>query len=173
MALDYLAIALAELASISERRIYLLLSGEDGLPSLLMQDTGLNSGFMLPHYTAAALVNENKVLASPASVDSIPTSLGQEDHVSMGATAATKAWRIMGNVETVLAIEQMCAAQAIDFRAPLKPGIGPRIAHGIIREVIPFTEKDRLFGEDIQTSLSLLRSRRIVAAVEKAAGALA
>ncbi len=172
LALDYLAIALAELASIAERRIYLLLSGEDNLPSLLMQDTGLNSGFMLPHYTAAALVNENKVLSSPASVDSIPTSLGQEDHVSMGATAATKAWRIMANVETVLAIEQMCAAQALDFRAPLKPGIGPRIAHTIIREVIPFTEKDRLFGEDIQTSLELLRSQRIVAAVEKTAGTL-
>ncbi len=172
LALDYLAIALSELANISERRIYLLLSGHDELPSLLMEDTGLNSGFMVPQYTAAALVSENKLLSSPASVDSIPTSLGQEDHVSMGATAATKAWRVMDNVETVLAIEQMCAVQALDFRAAHKPGRGPRIAHRIIRSQIPHAEEDRLFGEDIQTSLALLRSQRILRAVEKELGAL-
>jgi histidine ammonia-lyase len=171
-ALDFLAIALAELAGISERRIYLLLSGHDGLPSSLMQDTGLNSGFMLPQYTAAALVSENKILASPASVDSIPTSLGQEDHVSMGATSATKAWRIMNNVETVLAIEQMCAAQALDYRAPLQPGAGPRVAHDLIRKHIPHTEEDRLFGEDIHTSLALLRSRSVLRAVEQETGSL-
>ncbi len=170
--LDYLAIAVAELGSISERRTYLLLSGLDGLPELLMAETGLNSGFMLPQYTAAALVNENKVLCAPASVDSIPTSLGQEDHVSMGATAATKAWRVVDNVETVLAIEQMCAAQALDFRMPVEPGHGVAAAHGVIREVITHAEADRLFGEDIERSLELLRSRRIVGAVEREIGGL-
>lgn len=172
MTLDYLAIALAELASISERRVYLLLSGAAGLPTLLMQDTGLNSGFMLPQYTAAALVSENKGLCMPASVDSIPTSLGQEDHVSMGARAATKCLQILENSETVLAIEQMCAAQAIDYRAPLKPGIGPRLAHTALREHITHAEQDRLYGADIQASLGLLRSRTMLHAVESSVGAL-
>jgi histidine ammonia-lyase len=172
LALDYLAIALAELASISERRIYLLLSGHDGLPPLLMADSGVNSGFMMPQYTAAALVSENKVLAHPASVDSIPTSLGQEDHVSMGATAATKAWQIMGNAETVLAIEQMCAAQALDVRAPTQPGRGVAIAHQEVRKVIAHADRDRLFGEDIQKSLEQLRSQTVAKAVEAELGAL-
>jgi histidine ammonia-lyase len=170
--LDYLAIAIAELASISERRIYLLLSGHDGLPTLLMQETGLNSGFMLPQYTAAALVSENKVLCSPASVDSIPTSLGQEDHVSMGATSATKAWRVIENAETVLAIEAMCAAQALDYRAPMEPGRGVRVAHQTIRAHIEHAEADRLFQQDIQVSLALLRVQAVVAAVEGAVGEL-
>lgn len=170
LALDYLAIAVCELASISERRVYLLLSGVDGLPTLLMQDTGLNSGFMLPQYTSAALVSENKVLAHPASVDSIPTSLGQEDHVSMGATSATKAWNIMANVETVLAIEMMCAAQAIDFRLPRKPGQGPRIAHRAVREVIDHADVDRLFGDDIRQSLTLLTSGSILGRIEAEMG---
>jgi histidine ammonia-lyase len=173
LVLDYLAIALAELASISERRVYLLLGGLAGLPQLLMQDTGVNSGFMLPQYTAAALVSENKGLCTPASVDSIPTSLGQEDHVSMGARAATKCLQVLNNTDTVLAIEQMCAAQAIDYRAPLQAGAGPRAAHNEIRQVITHAEQDRLFGEDIQVSLRLLRSNRIVNAVEAAVGNLA
>ncbi|MCP4589261.1 MAG: histidine ammonia-lyase, partial [bacterium] len=172
LALDYLSIAVAELGSISERRVYLLLSGPDGLPALLMKDTGVNSGFMLPQYTAAALVSENKTLAHPASVDSIPTSLGQEDHVSMGATAAVKAWRIMDNVETVLAIEQMCAAQALDFRDPLRPGRGVAAAHQAIREVITYAERDRSFGEDIEESLALLRSQSVIRSVEEAVGEL-
>ena len=172
LVLDYLAIGLAELASISERRIYLLLSGQAGLPPLLMRNTGINSGFMLPQYTAAALVSENKLLASPASVDSIPTSLGQEDHVSMGAISAVKAWRIMDNVETVLAIEQLCAAQALDYRAPLKPGLGPRVAHRAVRETITHTEEDRTYGDDIKASLALLRSRRVLQAVEDQLGRL-
>jgi histidine ammonia-lyase len=172
LVLDYLAMAVAELANISERRIYLLLSGTVGLPSLLMHDTGLNSGFMLPQYTAAALVSENKILASPASVDSIPTSLGQEDHVSMGATAATKAWRVLENVETVLAIEAMCAAQALDFRAPLVSGDGVRAALAEIRKEISFAEADRPFGDDIQRALTMVRSQRIVRAVENAIGPL-
>jgi histidine ammonia-lyase len=170
--LDYLAIALSELASISERRIYLLLSGHDGLPALLMRNTGINSGFMLPQYTAAALVSENKIFSSPASVDSIPTSLGQEDHVSMGATAAVKCLQVLENTETVLAIELMCAAQALDYRAPLKAGLGPRIAHAVVREVLPHAEEDRIFGEDIHASLDLLRSGTIARRVQERLGKL-
>ncbi|MBL8880089.1 MAG: histidine ammonia-lyase [Phycisphaerales bacterium] len=157
LVLDYLAIALTDLGNISERRIYLLLEGIDGLPKLLMRDTGLNSGFMLPQYTAAALVNECKVLASPASVDSIPSSLGQEDHVSMGATAAVKCYEILDRVETILAIEMLCAAQALDFRLPLRAGVGPRAAHDLIRKTITHADRDRLFGEDIHAALRLLR----------------
>lgn len=172
LVLDYAAIALSELASISERRIYLLLSGAVELPMLLMKDTGLNSGFMLPQYTAAALVSENKGLCMPSSVDSIPTSLGQEDHVSMGARAAVKCLQVLDNTETVLAIEQMCAAQAIDYREPLKPGVGPRIAHEEIRRDIDHAETDRLFGDDMQRSLALLRSQRVLRAVEAKVGPL-
>jgi len=172
LALDYLAMALTEWASISERRTYLLLSGPDGLPTLLMQDTGLNSGFMIPQYTAAALVNECKVLAHPASVDSIPTSLGQEDHVSMGATSALKCWQILDHAETVLAIELLCAAQALDFRLPTKPGIGPRVALETLRRRIPHAEADRMFGEDIRTALEMLRSQEILRSVEEKAGAM-
>jgi len=173
LVLDYLAIALSELASISERRVYLLLSGAADLPMLLMQDTGLNSGFMLPQYTAAALVSENKGLCTPASVDSIPTSLGQEDHVSMGARAAVKCLQVLENTETVLAIEQMCAAQALDYRMPLNPGVGPRIAHRAVRRDIDHAESDRLFGDDMKRSLALLRAQRVVRAVEEAVGPLA
>lgn len=167
MTMDYLAIALTDLASISERRIYLLLSGEDELPKLLMQDTGLNSGFMLPQYTAAALVNECKVLSTPASVDTIPTSLGQEDHVSMGATSALKLFEVLDRAETVLAIELMCAAQAIDYRAPHAPGVGPRAAHEIVRQHIPHAEEDREFGTDIQTALWLLRENGALRSVAR------
>ncbi len=172
LTLDYLAIALAELASISERRIYLLLSGIADLPVLLMKDTGLNSGFMLPQYTAAALVSENKGLCTPASVDSIPTSLGQEDHVSMGARAAVKCMQVLENTETVLAIEQLCAAQALDYRQPLQPGIGPRVALEQIRKVIPHAEVDRSFGDDIAKSLELLRDGQVIQSVEQALGTL-
>jgi len=168
IALDYLAMALAELAAISERRIYLLLSGEAGLPALLMADTGINSGFMLPQYTAAALVSENKILAHPASVDSIPTSLGQEDHVSMGGTAATKCRRVLENAETVLAIELMCAAQALDFRAPLQTSAALGAALAEVRKVISHAEADRLYGDDIRASLELLRSQKLLRAVEQA-----
>lgn len=172
LALDYLTIAVAELASISERRVYLSLSGVGGLPALLLKDTGVNSGFMLPQYTAAALVSENKTLAHPASVDSIPTSLGQEDHVSMGAIAAIKAWRTMDNAETVLAIEMMCAAQALDFRAPVEPGRGVAAAHQEVRKVITHADRDRSFGEDIEESLALLRSQQVTQAVKSRVGEL-
>jgi len=174
--LDYLAIASAEIASISERRLFLLLGGDTlgdiKLPKLLMKDTGLNSGFMLPQYLAAALVSENKVLAHPASVDSIPSSLGQEDHVSMGATSATKLLEIVKNAETVLAIELMSAAQALDFIHPLKAGEGIEAAHAEFRKYISFAESDRLFHDDIQVALQVLRSGKIVKAAESAVGVL-
>ncbi len=172
LVLDYLAIALAELASISERRSYLLLSGVAGLPVLLMKETGVNSGLMMLQYTAAALVSENKGLCTPASVDTIPTSLGQEDHVSMGARAAVKCLQVLENAETVLAIEQVCAAQALDLRAPLLPGIGPRAAHAAVRRVISYASADRDYGRDIQVSLALLRSADLLAVVESASGFL-
>ena len=174
--LDYLAIAAAEMASISERRLFLLLGGDTlgdiKLPKLLMKDTGLNSGFMLPQYLAAALVSENKIFAHPASVDSIPSSLGQEDHVSMGATAATKLLEVIKNTETVLAIELMSAAQALDFIHPLKSGDGVEAAHAEFRKHISFAESDRLFHDDIQVALQFLRSGKVVKAAESAVGIL-
>ncbi len=173
LATDYVSMALTEWASISERRVYLLLTGPDGLPPLLMKDTGLNSGFMLPQYTAAALVNECKVLSHPACTDSIPTSLGQEDHVSMGAQSAIKCWQVLDNAETVLAIELLTASQALDFRQPLRAGIGPRVAHEAVRAAIPHADQDRAFGDDIQAALSLVRSGEITRRVQAAIGPLA
>jgi histidine ammonia-lyase len=172
LALDLAAIALAELASISERRTYLLLSGLDGLPPLLMRDTGLNSGFMIPQYTAAALVSRNKILCHPASVDSIPTCLGQEDHVSMGGLAATKLLEVLENVEQVLAIEALTAAQALDYRKPLRPGRGVSAAHTSLRSAVEHKEADEYFGDDIDACVRLLRDGALVAAVERAVGAL-
>ena len=166
LALDYAKIALAELAGISERRTYLLLEGHDGLPELLMEETGINSGFMIPQYTAAALVSENKVLCHPSSVDSIPTSLGQEDHVSMGSISAIKLLEVYENVEQVLAIELFTAAQALDFRKPLRPGRGVEIAHDIIRERIPHAATDHYFKGDINEALEILQSRSMVKKVE-------
>ena len=157
--LDYAALALAEFASIAERRIYLLLEGHDGLPKLLMKETGINSGFMIPQYTAAALVSENKVLCHPASVDSIPTSLGQEDHVSMGSISAVKLLKVLRNVEHVLAIELFTAAQALDYRAPLRPGRGVEVAHAYVRSIVPHYEKDLLFKDDIERCLGIIRSQ--------------
>jgi histidine ammonia-lyase len=172
LALDYAAIALAELASISERRTYLLLGGHDDLPLLLMQETGLNSGFMMPQYTAAALVSENKVLCHPASVDSIPTSLGQEDHVSMGSVAALKLLQVFGNVERVLAIELLTAAQALDYRAPLRPGRGVEVAHRHLRAQVPHRERDASFGDDFARCEELLRGGELLNAVEAELGSL-
>ncbi len=174
--LDYLAIATAELASIAERRIYMLLHGDTigdvKVPKLLMQDTGLNSGFMIPQYTAAALVSENKIFAHPASVDSIPSSLGQEDHVSMGSISATKLLEVVKNTETVLAIEFMCSAQGLEFLRPLKSGRGVEAAFAEVRRHIPFAQADRLFHHDVQTALALVRSEQIALATQRAAGKL-
>jgi len=168
LALDYAAIALAEIASISERRTYLLLEGHDGLPKLLMKDTGINSGFMIPQYTAAALVSENKVLCHPASVDSIPTSLGQEDHVSMGSISALKLLNVLHNVEHVLAVEMLTAAQALDFRAPLRPGRGVQRAHQVIRGSVGHADEDYEVGADIDACTRLLRSGELVGSVRAA-----
>ena len=146
--------------------------GDLKVPKLLMQDTGLNSGFMMPQYTAAALVSENKIFAHPASVDSIPSSLGQEDHVSMGSISATKLLEVVKNVETVLAIEFMCAAQGLEFLRPLKAGRGIAAAFAAVRRKIPFAKADRLFHLDIQTALTLVRSAQLTAAAEQACGPL-
>lgn len=166
LALDYAKIALAELASISERRTYLLLGGHDGLPKLLMEETGINSGFMIPQYTSASLVSENKVLCHPSSVDSIPTSLGQEDHVSMGSISALKLLEVYQNVEQVLAIELFTAAQALDFRKPMKPGKGVDIAHRFVRDAIPHADTDHYFKDDINKAAKLLQNRTMVEEVE-------
>lgn len=173
LALDHTAVALAELAAIAERRVYLLLGGHDGLPKLLMKHTGINSGFMIPQYTAAALVSENKTLCHPASVDSIPTSLGQEDHVSMGATAAVQLLQVLHNVEHVLAIELLTAAQALDYRLPLQPGRGVAAAHAYVRDRIPHREEDYVFEEEIGTCLDCIRGAELLAAVAEEVGALA
>ena len=167
LAMDYAAIALAELASISERRTYLLLSGHDGLPKLLMRETGINSGFMIPQYTAAALVSENKILCHPASVDTIPTSLGQEDHVSMGSISATKLYQVFQNVEQVLAIELFTASQALDYRKPLKPGRGVEIAHNYVRSVIPHTEADHYFKDEMTRCQEIIRTRKLLQVIDE------
>lgn len=166
LAIDHAKISLAELASISERRTYLLLKGHDGLPELLMQETGINSGFMIPQYTSASLVSENKVLCHPASVDSIPTSLGQEDHVSMGSIGALKLLEVYQNVEQVLAIELFSAAQALDFRKPLKPGQGVELAHEFVRSAIPHASTDHYFKDDISRAVALLQERSLLQQVE-------
>jgi histidine ammonia-lyase len=172
LAMDFAAIALAELASISERRTYLLLEGHDGLPKLLMQDTGVNSGFMIPQYTAAALVSENKGLCHPASVDSIPTSLGQEDHVSMGSVSAFKLLRVLQNVEWVLAVELLTSAQALDFRSDLAPGDGVAIAHRALRGYIQHAEQDYEVRNDLETCTELLDSGELLGIVENELGPL-
>jgi histidine ammonia-lyase len=173
LALDTAAMALAELASISERRTYLLLGGHDGLPELLMEDTGINSGFMIPQYTAAALVSENKVLCHPASVDSIPTSLGQEDHVSMGSISALKLLSVLRNVERVLAVEFLTAAQALDFRAPLRPGHGVWLAHRFLRDQIGHADRDYEVRNDLDACAGILRRGELASQVEAEIGPLA
>ncbi len=172
LAMDYAAIALAELASIAERRTYLLVEGNDGLPMFLMRETGLNSGFMMPQYTAASLVSENKVLCHPASVDSIPSSRGQEDHVSMGSVAALKLFDVLRNVEYVLAIELLTAAQALDYRKPLRPGRGVEAAHAFLRAEVPHREHDEDFQGDVARCLDLIQSGALVRAAEAEVGPL-
>lgn len=164
LVLDYLGIALSELANISERRTERLVNGalSFGLPRFLTPKGGLNSGFMIAQYTAASLVSENKVLAHPASVDSIPTSANQEDHNSMGSVAALKLQQIVENVERVLSIEMLCAAQGIDFLKPLKPGWGSGKALGAIREVVPFLEEDRNISLDMEAVYRLVTNPEFV-----------
>ena len=172
--LDTLAMAVSELANISERRVERLVnpSLSEGLPAFLTVDGGLNSGFMIPQYVAASLVSENKSLCHPASVDSIPTSAGQEDHVSMGNAAGLKAWQVLANAERVLAIELLAGAQAIEFLAPLEPGIGGRAARDAIRKISPRLVDDRPLASDIEAVASAIREGTFPAAVEAEAGEL-
>ncbi|MDA7557791.1 histidine ammonia-lyase [Flavobacteriaceae bacterium] len=158
LALDYLKIAMAELGNISERRTFQLISGSRGLPNFLVNNPGLNSGLMIPQYTAASIVSLNKQLATPASIDSIVSSNGQEDHVSMGANAATQAYQIINNLETILAIELLNASQALTLRAPLKTS---NLLHKIFksyRTKVPFIEEDKFLHEDISKSIKFIKT---------------
>ena len=173
LAMDFLGIALAELANISERRVERLVNPMlSGLPAFLIKDGGLNSGFMIAQYSAASLVSENKVLAHPASVDSIPTSANKEDHVSMGTIAARKCREIVNNTEAVLAIELLCAAQALDLFTNMKPGEGTLAAYQAIRRAVSHMDADRFLARDIEAVRKLIRSGEIVSAVEEAVGPL-
>ena len=173
LAADFLGIALAELANISERRVERMVNGKlSGLPRFLTPEGGLNSGLMIAQYTAASLVSENKVLAHPASVDSIPTSANQEDHNSMGSIGARKAWQILRNVENVLAVEFMTAAQALDFHAPKGLGRGTAVAHRIVRETVPHLDADRLMFEDLRRTAELVQKNTILEHVEDHIGSL-
>jgi histidine ammonia-lyase len=174
VAMDALATATVGMASISERRLYRLLDPalSNGLPPFLVPESGLNSGFMLVQYTAASLVSESKSLAHPASVDSIPSSAGQEDHVSMGMTAARHVRDVVTNAETVVALEALGAAQALDLRAPLQAGSATQAVKQALREAVPFFEADREFGPDIAAAIELVRSGRLVSAAEDVSGSL-
>jgi histidine ammonia-lyase len=173
-ALDALAMAVSELANISERRTERLVNPtlSEGLPAFLAADGGLNSGFMIPQYVAASLVSENKALTHPASVDSIPTSAGQEDHVSMGNAAGLKAWQVLANSEGAVAIELLAGAQAVEFLAPLAPGRGSAAAHAFVRTVSPRLEEDRPLSSEIEGVAAAVRDGSLVAAVESEVGEL-
>jgi len=173
-ALDALAMAVSELASISERRVERLVNPNlsDGLPAFLTTDGGLNSGFMIPQYVAASLVSENKSLCHPASVDSIPTSAGQEDHVSMGNASGLKAWQVVANSERALAIELLAGAQAVEFLAPLEPGRGARATHEFVRTLSPRLKDDRPLGPDIEAVAESIRDGSLLSAVEAEVGDL-
>jgi histidine ammonia-lyase len=165
--LDYACFAAAEVGNISDRRCYLLLEGKWGLPVLLMNNVGLNSGFMIPQYTTAALVTENKTLCFPSSADSIPTSLGQEDHVSMGSISGRKLNRVLDNLEFILAIELLSACQAIEFRRPLKSSALLEYAHDYVREFVSFASEDRIFADDINKVACLIRDFSFVEKVDE------
>ena len=168
--LDYATLAASEIGNISDRRIYLSIEGSTpGVPKLLLKETGLNSGLMIPQYTTAALASENKGLCFPASADSIPTSLGQEDHVSMGSISARKALRVIDNVEKILGIELLYAAQAMDFHAPLRSGKILDAVYSRIREVIPTLEKDRILYEDMETAIELVKGGTLLALAHQVA----
>jgi histidine ammonia-lyase len=156
LALDFFSIAMSELASISERRTYQLISGQRGLPAFLVKDAGLNSGLMIPQYTAAGIVSENKQLCTPASVDSIPSSNNQEDHVSMGANAAVKCLRIINNVEKVLAIELLTAVQALDFRRPATSSVAIEKIATALRSKVSFNESDRVLHNDMLAAIDFI-----------------
>ena len=174
LAFDFLGIGLAELANISERRLERLVnpSLSNGLPGFLIRNGGLNSGFMIVQYSAAALVSENKVLAHPASVDSIPSSANQEDHVSMGTIASRKAMEILDNVRKVLSMEILAACQGIDLRGNKGLGNGTKIVYNIIREKIGYLDKDKPMYEEINKCEEIIKSGEIVSKVEEEIGKL-
>ncbi len=168
MALDYACLAASEIGNISDRRIYLALEGNSpGVPKLLMEDTGINSGYMILQYTTAALASENKGLCFPSSADSIPTSLGQEDHVSMGSIGGRKALQVIENIEKIMAIELLTAAQAFEFRRPMKSGIFLNEIHKEIRKKVAFADKDRVFADDIETGIEMIQNKTIISVIEK------
>ncbi len=158
LTLDFLAIAMAEIGSISERRTYQLIGGQRGLPAFLVSNPGLNSGLMIPQYTAAGIVSENKQLCTPSSVDTIPSSNNQEDHVSMGANAATKCKRVIDNVEKVLAIELLTAVQALEFRKPLQTSPELETIVAAFRKVVSFNESDRILHVDMMNAVNFLKT---------------
>ncbi|RPA68806.1 histidine ammonia-lyase [Cyclobacteriaceae bacterium YHN15] len=163
MPLDYACLAASEIGNISDRRIYLSLEGDTpGVPKLLLKETGLNSGFMIPQYTTAALASENKGLCFPSSADSIPTSLGQEDHVSMGSIGARKALQVIENVEKILGVELYCAAQAVDFHAPLKSGKIMTALYEHVRTKIKHVTEDQIMYEDMETAIEMIRSGELL-----------
>jgi len=161
MALDYLCLAMHEVGSISERRTYQLTLGKNGLPHFLAADAGLHSGMMIPQYTAASLVSQNKQLCTPASADTVDSSAGQEDHVSMGANAATKAWRVLNNLESILGIELLNAAQAIEFRRPLRSSTKLENVLAQFRAEIPFMKKDRILSIDMRKAAQFVRDTKL------------
>ena len=168
MALDYACLAASEIGNISDRRIYLALEGNSpGVPKLLMEDTGINSGYMILQYTTAALASENKGLCFPSSADSIPTSMGQEDHVSMGSIGGRKALQVLGNVEKILAIELLTAAQAFEYRKPMKSGVFLDEIHKEIRKKVPFADKDRVFADDIETGIAMIKDRTLIRLIDR------
>ena len=174
LALDYLAMAVSELASISERRIERLVNPDlSGLPAFLIEDAGTNSGMMIAQVAAVALVAENKILAHPASVDSLPTSANKEDHVSMGNAAGLKALQVVANAERVLAIELLAGAQAIEFHRPLAPGEGVVATHAHVRRLSERLVEDRSLSADIERIAGSIRDGALDVAVESAVGALA
>jgi len=167
--LDYAVLAASELGNVSDRRSYLLLEGDgDRLPRLLLSDTGLQSGFMILQYTSAALASENKNLCFPASADSIPTSLGQEDHVSMGSIGGRKLHRVLDNLEQILAVELLCACQGLDFRRPLRSGPILEACHAALRTVVSHADSDRIFATDLAQVVTLIRSGRLLKAAKDA-----
>ncbi|PWJ43246.1 histidine ammonia-lyase [Sediminitomix flava] len=169
MVLDYATLAASELGNISDRRSYLMIEGRYGLPKLLMEDTGINSGFMIPQYTSAALVTENKTLCFPASADSVPTSLGQEDHVSMGSISGRKANEVISNVEKILAVELLYAAQGVDFRRPMKSTKVIEECHNFVREKVAFADKDRIFATDLNVLEEMIHDQSFVNHANKTA----
>ncbi len=173
LAADFLGIAMAELANIAERRVERMVNGKlSGLPRFLTEKGGLNSGLMIAQYTAASLVSENKVLAHPASVDSIPTSANQEDHNSMGSIGARKAWQIMRNLENVIAVEFMTAAQALDFHGDMGKGRGTGIAYRMIRDEVAHLDADRLLHDDLRRIARLVEKNAILVSIERSIGSL-